>query len=87
MRNASPSEMLKVFKLILKEAGETFGKAPCDVTKTQFLLIANGRFGEHRLAKFGSYTSLRQWAAPNKGEKGQKSEMLKVLERLAKNAA
>lgn len=73
----SPIDILKLFKCILKEASEMYGRPAHSVSKIQFRIAADGRLGDIALMRCGGFVPLRNYVAP----KGKKQPN-KILERL-----
>lgn len=85
MKPKSSSDIAKLFKSILKEAAKTFAKDESQITRHQFLLVANGRLGDWTLKKYGGYSALRECVAPA-AKKKTTTEELEAIKRILKSA-
>ena len=86
MKKLTPTEMIKLFKVILKEASKVFQKPGYQVSLHQFLMIANGRLGMGSIGKIGSYATVREYVCPTPNKDRNLNEAVSCIERIIKNA-
>jgi hypothetical protein len=78
-RNLTAKDVLKRFRVIIKEAAKAYDKAPENVSKIEFLMVANGRVGGQWLLKLGGYAKIRDYCYPNRSTN---KDVFKYLERI-----